>query len=328
MRDRPSENRRAVRRIGFAVKIAGRSDLKDHDSRRWQNSPHLRVSLGYLDRIFDYLDEHDIRMYRISSDIAPYITHPDLPQFQGQIEECRLELSEIGEKARRLDLRLSMHPAQYIVLNSPHERVAEASVRDFTCHAAFLDALGAEPDAKIVTHVGGVYGDRPAAADRFVERYLKLPERVRHRLVLENDEVSWSAADVLCIHARTGVPLVFDNLHHAVNNPTGLTTAGALRSFVGTWPSGQTPKIHFSTQRIADRVVVRRDRHTGARTAVPTPPKAGQHDDWIDAQEFMGLVDAVRDLEFDIMLEAKQKDLALLRLREELLGAGRTDLAW
>ena len=64
------------RRLGFAVKIVGRPDLKDHDSRRWQNGPHLRVSLHYLDQIFTYLAEHGIRMYRISSDIAPYITHP------------------------------------------------------------------------------------------------------------------------------------------------------------------------------------------------------------------------------------------------------------
>jgi UV DNA damage endonuclease len=130
------------RRLGFAVKIAGRPDLKDHDSRRWQNGPHLRVSLHYLDQIFAYLAEHGIRMYRISSDIAPYITHPDLPQFHHQIEECRDGLIALGERARTLDLRLSMHPAQYIVLNSPDERVAAASMRDFAHHARFLDALG------------------------------------------------------------------------------------------------------------------------------------------------------------------------------------------
>ena len=107
------------RRLGFAVKIAGRPDLKDHDSRRWQNGPHLRVSLQYLNQIFAYLAEHGIRMYRISSDIAPFITHPDLPQFHHQIDECRDGLIALGERTRALDLRLSMHPAQYIMLNSP-----------------------------------------------------------------------------------------------------------------------------------------------------------------------------------------------------------------
>lgn len=148
--------RPSVRRLGFAVKIVGRPGLKDHDGRRWHNGPHLRVSLDYLDRIFDYLADEDIRMYRISSDIAPYATHPDLPQFHRQLEECREELAALEAKARRLDSRLSMHPAQNIVLNLPNELVAEASVRDFALHAAFLDALDAEPEAKLVTHVGGV----------------------------------------------------------------------------------------------------------------------------------------------------------------------------
>lgn len=323
-----AHSRPSDRRLGFAVKVVGRPGLKDHDGRRWHNGPHLRVSIDYLDHIFDYLADEDIRMYRISSDIAPYATHPDLPQFHGQLDECRNELAALGAKARNLGLRLSMHPAQYIVLNSPNERVAEASLRDFAHHAAFLDALGTGPEAKIVTHVGGVYGDRVGAADRFVRRYLELPERVRQRLVLENDEVSWSAADVLAIHERTGMPLVFDNLHHRVNNPSGWDAVGALRAFFATWPEGQTPKIHFSSQRTADRLQAKKDRSSGARITVTVPPKAGQHDDFINAQEFIALADAVGDLAFDVMLEAKQKDVALLRLRDVLAAAGRSDLAW
>jgi len=114
-------------RLGFAVKVTGRPGLKEGDSRRWQNDPHLRVSIGYLDAIFDYLGETGLRMYRISSDIAPYVTHPDLPQFHAQIEECLDELATLGAKARSLDLRLSMHPSQYIVLNAVDERVARAA---------------------------------------------------------------------------------------------------------------------------------------------------------------------------------------------------------
>ncbi|MDP8907910.1 MAG: UV DNA damage repair endonuclease UvsE, partial [Chloroflexota bacterium] len=175
-------------RLGFAVKVLGRPGLKSNDSRRWQSGPHLRVSLEYLAAIFAYLAETEIRMYRISSDIAPYITHPDLPQFHHQIDECRQELATLGMRARELDLRLSMHPSQYIVLNSPDERIATAAIRDFVYHAEFLDALGVGPEAKIVTHVGGAYGDRDAAMDRFVRRYETLPANVRARLVLENDE--------------------------------------------------------------------------------------------------------------------------------------------
>lgn len=318
----------APRRLGFAVKIAGRPDLKSNDARRWQNNPHLRVSLGYLDRIFDYLAEHEVRMYRISSDIAPYITHPDLPQFHGQIDECQDELAALGERARALGLRLSMHPAQYIVLNSPTERVFEASVRDFVTQARFLDALGVDLNAKIVTHTGGVYGDRLAAAERFMRRYEALPSSVRRRLVLENDEVSWAVEEILPIHERTGIPLVFDNLHHAVNNPSGLTLADALHRCLATWPPDQTPKIHFSSQRHEDREVVRRNQASRQRSLASVPPKPGQHADWVDGSEFIALLDGAGDARFDVMLEAKQKQLALFRLREDLLARGHGQEIW
>jgi len=316
------------RRLGFAVKIAGRPDLKDHDSRRWHNNPHLRVSLHYLDQIFEYLYEHGIRMYRISSDIAPYITHPDLPQFHQQIDQCPDGLTALGERARALDLRLSMHPAQYIVLNSPNERVAAASMRDFACHASFLDALGTDANAKIVTHTGGVYGDRSAAAERFVRRYESLPSAVQRRLVLENDETSWAVEDVLPIHERTGIPLVFDTLHHAVNNPSRIAEHEAFRCCLATWPADQVPKIHFSTQRREYREISRRDPNAGTRAVARVPAKPGQHDDWIDGNEFIAFLVGAGDVRFDVMLEAKQKQLALFRLRDDLRAAGWSDYIW
>lgn len=148
------------------------------------------------------------------------------------------------------------------------------------------------------------------------------------RLVLGNDEVSWSAAEVLAIHERTGVPLVFDNLHHRVNNPSGWDAVGALRTFFATWAERQTPKIHFSSQRTADRLQAKKDRSSGARITATVPPRAGQHDDFIDAQEFIALADGLGDLAFDVMLEAKRKDVALLCLRDHLAAAGRGELAW
>jgi UV DNA damage endonuclease len=214
------------------------------------------------------------------------------------------------------------------VLNSPEERIAAGAARDFICHAELLDALGVDFNAKIVTHVGGVYGEREAAADRFVRHYQALPQNVRDRLVLENDEVSWSVDDVLKINRRTGVPLVFDNLHHAVNNPSNMPAHEALRAMIATWPNDQKPKIHFSSQRREERRLSRRDRATGHVQEVTAKAKPGQHDDWIDVTEFITLLDGANDLQFDVMLEAKQKQLALLRLREDLAAASRGELAW
>jgi UV DNA damage endonuclease len=324
-----STNGQTAARLGFAVKVLGRPGLKSNDSRRWQSGPHLRVSLTYLGAIFDYLAETEIRMYRISSDIAPYVTHPQLPQFHSQIEECREELAALGQRARELDLRLSMHPSQYIVLNSPDERIAASAIRDFVYHADFLDALGVGTEAKIVTHGGGAYGDRDAAIDRVVARYETLPANVRARLVLENDETLYGVPDTLAIHERCGVPLVFDNLHHAVNNPAVLAVVEACRCCLATWPPEERPKIHFSSQRQREREVVRRNRKSGEKRVSLRPAKAGQHAEDVDAAEFLDFVaDFKSPLPFDVMLEAKQKDLALLRLRDAIAAAGKDDAVW
>lgn len=308
----------AGRRLGFACLVRGRAKLKSYDGRKWQNGPHLRVSIGLLREVFDYLDAIDVRMFRLSSQTAPYITHPTMPQFWHQLEECAGELAELGALARRYDLRLSMHPGQYTLLNAADEAVYAASLRDLDYHAALLDALGLGPEHKVITHVGGVYGDKAASLARFAARYAELSAHIRARLVLENDETSYSLPDVLAVHAEVGIPVVWDWLHHAVNDPDRIPAAEATRLAVATWPTGQMPKIHFSSQRTEERQVARRDRATGAVRAAAAAPLAGQHADYIAADEFAAYLASVRELPFDIMLEAKAKDLALLKLREDL----------
>ena len=314
----PGDDLLAGRRLGFACVVLGRAGLKAHDARRWQNEPHLRVSIGYLHAIFDYLDSVDIRMYRLSSGVAPYITHPDLPQFWRQIEECRDELAELGAKARRYDLRLSSHPGQYSLLNALDDTVYAASLRDFDYHVALLDAMGMPDDNKVVTHVGGVYGDKAASLARFGERYPALSERIRARLILENDETNYALPDVLEIHRQVGIPICWDWLHHAVNNPAGIPADEATRLAGATWPGDQRPKIHYSSQRRETRMVARKDRQTGERVMVESAPAVGQHAGDIDAAEFAAYLASVRDIPFDIMIEAKNKDLALLKLRADL----------
>src|SRR5690349_20535045 len=117
-------------RLGFPVKVVGGGGLKSHDTRRWQQKPHLRTSIEYLHQVFEYLDSEEIEMYRISSDIAPYLTHPEKPEFRNQIKEARKELESLGAIARGQGLRLSFHPSQYIILNSSNERLTAQSVHD------------------------------------------------------------------------------------------------------------------------------------------------------------------------------------------------------
>jgi UV DNA damage endonuclease len=306
-------------RLGFPVKVTGDPELKSNDTRRWQKNPHLLTSLEYLDRILDYCDRHDIRMYRMSSDVAPYATHPDMPQFHGMVAESAAELRAFGAKARALGIRLSFHPSQFVVLNSPDPALVEKSVWDLTSQAEMLDRMELGPEAVLVIHVGGAYGDLPASRDRWIETWHGLPEPVRRRLVLEHDDIRFSAADVLAIHEHTGVRLIFDHQHFWCLNPEGLEMLPTLRRILATWPAGTRPKLHFSTPNTQMRELLRRDRKTGKLKKVAVAPVWTGHADFANPFEFAGFMRLASGLEFDVMLESKMKDLALLRLRPDML---------
>lgn len=321
-------------RLGFPVKVLGRPDLKSNDTRRWQQGPHLRTSLVYVDAILDYLVTIGVDMYRLSSDLAPYATHPDMPQFHGMVAECDAELAALGAKARQLNMRLSFHPSQFVLLNSPDPAMTTKSIWDLASQAEMLDRMGMGPEAVLVTHVGGVYDDRDASRARWIDGYDQCPEPVRRRLVLENDDLRFSAADVLWIHDRCGVPLIFDYQHFWCLNPEGLPLRPTLERFVASWPQGVRPKIHFSSPRTEMREIKRKvtaqeraaDAATGAASrggarvkTVLLPPVWTGHADFVNPFEFATFMRDVAGLEFDVMLEAKSKDLALLRLRSDLV---------
>jgi UV DNA damage endonuclease len=306
-------------RLGFAVKVMGRPALPSNDARRWQSGPHLRVSLQYLDAILSYLAEAKITMYRISSDLAPYVTHPDMPQFHEQIRECAPELAQIGARANTLGIRLSFHPSQYILINSPEPALVDKSIADLSAQAEMLDRMGFGPEAVVVTHVGGVYSDIVSGRERWVQAYGRVPEHVRRRLVLENDDGRYDAADILWINERTGVPLVFDYLHHWCNNRAGLDVHAALAACLRTWPTGVRPKVHFSSPRTELRLIERRNRKTGKAEQVQAPPIWSGHADYLNPFEFITFLRGAAQLPaFDVMLETKMKDLALLQLRADL----------
>lgn len=308
-------------RVGFACKVLGAS-IPSHDTRRWQSHPHLRVSISYLHQMFDYLHENNLDMYRLSSDIAPYYTDPTRPEFGKQVAECEQELEKLGQKASLYNLRLSSHPGQYVVLNSPDEGIYQAAVRDLQYHCDVLDAMGQPETAKMILHVGGVYGAREAAMERFIRRYVLLSDRIRARLVVENDDKTYPLSDVLTIHRATGVPIVFDNLHHQVLNPQALSEAEALKGALQTWPENQRPKIHYSDERVETRMVKRRGQ------LVEAAPATGQHSDFIGPRGFSEFMRSYAHYRpFDVMLEAKAKDLAVFRLRSDLQAMGVTHAA-
>ena len=301
--------------LGFPVSVLG-EPLRSHDSRRWQNYPHLSVSLAYLRDLFGYLQRQEIYFYRLAGQLAPYVTHPALPHFHRQIDECWNELAAIGDLARQQRLRLTMHPGHYIQLSSADETRVARSRQELEICTMLLDAMGLGADAVIVIHIGGLYGDKRASLERYARNFATLSPAVRSRIALENDDRTFDLPDLLWVHRRTGVRLVLDVLHHRCLNSTQMTLLEALALALATWPADQQPKLHFSSPRTELRHLYRnRQQHL----AMPLP---NQHSDFIDPFTFIEFMQAARKAvlrPFDMMLEAKAKDLALLRLRAQVV---------
>lgn len=231
-------------------------------------------------------------MFRISSDVVPLATHPEAIFDWRTV--CRAELDETAAALANSGQRVSMHPGQYTVLNSPDEGVAERSVADLVYHASFLDAIGAPEDARIVLHVGGKYGDAASALKRFRQRYKKLPKSVRRRLVLENDEHNFAIDTVIELCRELGLPAIMDVFHHSLNPAAEGSESDWLKAAAETWTGAAgTPKIHYSQQLPGGR--------------------PGMHSQTITAREFVQWYRNLPDIPFDIMLEVKDKNRSALK---------------
>lgn len=289
-----------IEQLGYACIALGVEASCSHGCRlRSATQARLReliaANLDGLETILRYNARQDIRLFRISSQVIPFGSHAvnTLPWW----EEFAERLAALGAFARAEGMRLSAHPGQFTVLSSPRPQVVAAAVADLVYHARLLSALGLGSEHKLVIHGGGVYGDKPAAVARFLASYAGLPEGVRRRLVLENDERSYAAEEVLEISWRCGIPIVFDALHDAVlPSPGYADRAALLQDVFATWrPEDGPAKVHFSSQN---------------------PLKQpGAHADWIDVADFQRFACDTGPARVDCMLEAKQKDRALLRLR-------------
>jgi len=292
-----------LRRLGY-VAMSLSIDASTSRTCRLRNATPERLAeliganLADLKRVLDFNVDRGVSHYRISSHLIPFASHPvnDRPWW----DEFAAPLAEVADVIARSGMRVSVHPGQFTVLNSPNPKTVADSIRELEWHARLLDALGTDSSCKMILHVGGAYGGKPEAMDRFVEVANRLPDAIRRRLVIENDDVTYTTAELLAVSARTGLPIVFDWLHHKVNpgGDTGANTAGLIAACFDTWrPEDGPPKVHLSSQAEGGR--------------------AGNHADWIDLDDLLAFVEQTPDREFDCMLEAKKKDLALFRLREE-----------
>jgi UV DNA damage endonuclease len=208
----------------------------------------------------------------------------------------KTEFSELGRLIKKFNMRVSMHPGQFTVLNSIRETVVAASIAELEYHARLLDAFSLNAAHKIILHLGGTYGDKKSGTKRFVRNFEKLSISVKKRLAIENDEKNYTVADTLNVAKEIQVPMTLDVFHHRCN--PSLQKQGLLRileSIASTWqPQDGPQKIHYSEQKKG------------------RPP--GSHSENIDVAGFKRFYRRIRHLPLDIMLEVKNKEQSVLEL--------------
>ena len=246
-------------------------------------------------KILQWNEAHNIRFFRMSSDIWPWMGVHDVQNF-AEWPAIERALQEAGEFARIHDHRLTFHPSHFVKLAALDTALASLSLAEMEAHSLVLDTMGfcdASPQNKINIHVGGVYGDKQSTMIRWAERYAQLSSRCRARVTIENDDTpnGFNVDDLLELHAMCGVPIVFD-FHHWKFNKGSKTMEDAFRAALTTWPHGIRPVVHWSESQEGRK------------------PHA--HSDLVDGPiDLFGLEAGV-----DVMIEAKHKERALLRYRE------------
>lgn len=249
-----------------------------------------------LNKALRYCRNHDIKDFRINSQILPLKTHPDvgysmedLPSYDQIIQIFK----DCGRFCQKHDIRTTFHPDQFILLSSPSSEVVQRSVADLIYQAEVAGWVNADV---INIHGGGGYGDKSASLRRLRERIEQLPETVRSRLTLENDDRVYTPKDLLPVCRDMGIPLVYD-VHHHRCLPDGSSVEVTTELAEGTW--SREPLFHLSSPR------------DGWESGKP-----GSHHDYIDADDFPV---CWKNLDITVEVEAKAKELAVLKLKQDLI---------
>jgi UV DNA damage endonuclease len=252
------------------------------------NADALLASLQFCAR-------NGIGCFRINSQILPVKTHAecgydvcDLPDGDEIIQRFKL----CGEFASDHDIRTCFHPDQFVVLNSPRILVVDRSIAELEYQAEVAEWVGADV---VNIHGGGAYGDKPDALARFAHNLSRLSDRARSRLTVENDDVTYTPSDLLPLCRAEGIPLVYDVHHHRCNQDD-LSVQEATEQAIGTWD--RQPMFHISSPIEGWK-----------------GPKPQRHHDFIDVQDFP---DCWRDLTLTVEVEAKGKEVAVLKLKKQL----------
>jgi len=289
--------------LGYAcinLTLGDKGNVRTMLKKSWEKNGIAKASWCGLQnsetlcRVLDWNASNGIRLYRMTSNLIPWMSEFQLEQLPDW-REIRSNFELAGELARANGIRLSFHPGQFNCLGSLTETTVDRSIVDLECHGTIMDLMGMPRDrrAKINIHIGGVHGDKVATTERWCRSFDRLSDSVKSRITLENDDKAngYSTKDLYeLVHKKTGVPIVFDYHHHRFCNG-GLSEREALGLAVSTWGDIK-PTCHYSESRCE-------------KEGEKCPPAA--HSDYV--------YDFINDhgYDLDIMIEAKAKELAVFK---------------
>lgn len=247
-----------------------------------------------LFQILKWNNENGIKFFRLSSDMFPWASEYGIEN-SPYYKRIGTVLLSCGNYARKNGIRITAHPGPFNVLVSPRENVVENTIKDLEIHGKIFDMMGLSrtPYNKLNIHCNGVYGDKESALDRFCTNFERLSDSVKSRLTVENDDKAsmYSVKDLMYIHKRIGIPIVFDYHHHQFCTG-GLSEQEALELAITTWPSDITPVVHYSESK--------------ALHEEDTKIKPQAHSDYIKK------LPNLYGNNVDVMVEAKAKELSIL----------------
>lgn len=287
-----------IRRVGFAC-IGHNIPYRANYSTILRKYTHDRArelldkNIEGLYNILKWMEATPLRLYRISSDFIPFASHEVAKDFDG-VAYIADRLLDIGNEFTSKGFRFSFHPGQYTVLNSLKPGLYEKSILEIEGNCDVLDAMGLDNSHKIVIHVGGAYKDIDASTERAIERFGALSDRIKSRLIIENDDKIFAYDRVVKICEKTGIPPIFDIHHHFCNPAENIN--GLLERGRKLWGDVR-PKMHISSQ-------------------LPNSRK-GRHDNIIFESDIDRFLDLVK-FDVDLMIEAKHKEQAAIRVARYL----------
>ena len=276
------------------------SKLSDDEVKLYKLKSLTEENLTTTKRILIHNTVRDICVYRLTSSLVPLVNHPEVIKWDYGKEFAHI-LNDIGKYIKENKIRISTHPDHFTLINSPREEVLLASLMDLNHHVTLFKGMNLDPAySKMVLHVGGLYNDKKSSMNRFIKNFNQLEPDISNRIILENDDKIYGSQDVLELCKVLHIPMVLDIHHHWCNN-SGESIQDILGDVFSTWSHEMLPpKIHVSSPKCNKN------------------PRA--HADLVDPDFFFEfLLQAKKiDMDFDVMIEAKLKDKALIKLMEDL----------